>query len=238
MADELDHYRQLLMDDRRATHALAAEARAALAQPEPQGPTDEEPTDQEIEEWADAAAEVPLEEMDPEVHGWRRCFKSDEFSETIRAALARWGRPAIEPDEPAVPDGREPASVADQPTDKELLELMPEPTAVELWELYDEMGGVPEDSAWCLNYARAVLNRWGRPAIEPVPQQEDVHYAWELHDAEGEWQAGGSANSLEDVQREGNRYLQTYSQDGPHKLIIERHCVTTIEPVPKQEAEQ
>ena len=40
MADELDHYRQLLMDDRRATHALATEARAALeAQPEPQGPS-------------------------------------------------------------------------------------------------------------------------------------------------------------------------------------------------------
>ena len=39
MADELDHYRQLLMDDRRATHALATEARAALAQPEPQKPT-------------------------------------------------------------------------------------------------------------------------------------------------------------------------------------------------------
>jgi hypothetical protein len=81
------------------------------------------------------------------------------------------------------------------------------------------------------------LARWGRPAIEPVPQQEDVHYAWELHDAEGEWQAGGAANSLEDVQREGNRYLQTYSQDGPHKLIIERHCVTTIEPVPGVEGE-
>ena len=42
MADELDRYRQLLMDDRRETHALAAEARATLAQPEPQGPTDEE----------------------------------------------------------------------------------------------------------------------------------------------------------------------------------------------------
>jgi hypothetical protein len=42
MADELDHYRQLLMDDRRETHALATEARAALAQPEPLGPTDEE----------------------------------------------------------------------------------------------------------------------------------------------------------------------------------------------------
>jgi hypothetical protein len=79
---------------------------------------------------------------------------------------------------------------------------------------------------------------WGRPAIEPVPKREDVHYAWELHDAEGEWQAGGSAYSLDDVKREGNRYLQTYSQHGPHKLIIERHCVTTIEPVPKREAEQ
>jgi hypothetical protein len=39
MADELDHYRQLLMDDRRATHALATEARWFLAQPEPQGPS-------------------------------------------------------------------------------------------------------------------------------------------------------------------------------------------------------
>jgi hypothetical protein len=50
------------------------------------------PTDEEIEEWADAATEVPLEEMDPEVHGWRRCFTAKEFSETIRAALACWGR--------------------------------------------------------------------------------------------------------------------------------------------------
>ena len=41
LADELDHYRQLLMDDRRETHVLATEARAALAQPEPEEPTDE-----------------------------------------------------------------------------------------------------------------------------------------------------------------------------------------------------
>ena len=60
--------------------------RAALAQPEPVAPTD-----QEIEEWADACPEAPLEEMDPEVHGWRRCFTAKEFSETIRAALVRWG---------------------------------------------------------------------------------------------------------------------------------------------------
>jgi hypothetical protein len=35
------------------------------------------------------------------------------------------------------------------------------PSDEALWELYDEMGGVPEDSAWCLNYARAILARWG-----------------------------------------------------------------------------
>ena len=67
---------------------LIQRARAALAQPEPA------PTDEEIEKWADAATEVPLEEMDPEVHGWRRCFTAKEFGETIRAALARWGTPA------------------------------------------------------------------------------------------------------------------------------------------------
>jgi hypothetical protein len=41
MADELDHYRQLLRDDCTSTHPFADEARAYLAQPEPEGPTDE-----------------------------------------------------------------------------------------------------------------------------------------------------------------------------------------------------
>jgi hypothetical protein len=75
--------------------------------------------------------------------------------------------------------------------------------------------------------------KWG--TLPPQPVWADIHYAWELEDAEGEWQAGGSANSLEDVQREGNRYRQTYSQDGPHKLIIQRHCVTTIKRPPMTE---
>jgi len=77
MADELDHYRQLLMDDRRATHALAAEARAALAQPEPQGPSDQE-----------------LDEMFTEVDQGGECQSWRAFA---RAVLARWGRPAIKP---------------------------------------------------------------------------------------------------------------------------------------------
>ena len=80
-----------------------------------------------------------------------------------------------------------------------------------------------------VGFARAVLARWGRPTPQPV--WAEIHYAWELEDADGEWQAGGSANNLDDVQREGNRYLQTYSKDGPHKLIIQRHCVITIKEV-------
>jgi hypothetical protein len=108
------------------------------------------------------------------------------------------------------------------------------PTASDVTELFYRHMGEGSEVGFENAIAEA-LTRWGRPAIEPVPRQEDVHYAWELHDAEGEWQAGGSANSLEDVQREGNRYLQSYSQDGPHKLIIERHCVTTVEPAPPQE---
>jgi hypothetical protein len=77
MADELDHYRQLLMDDRRATHALAAEARAALAQPEPQGPTDEE-----------------LDELFTDIDQGGEVLNWRPYA---RAVLARWGRPAIEP---------------------------------------------------------------------------------------------------------------------------------------------
>jgi hypothetical protein len=78
MADELDHYRQLLMDDRRATHALATEARAALeAQPEPQGPTDAEL----ITMWATT----------------RYIDQPEGGLAYGRAVLTRWGRPAIEP---------------------------------------------------------------------------------------------------------------------------------------------
>ena len=129
-------------------------ARAELAKPEPQGPTDEELTNQEIEEWADAAAEVPLEELDPEVHGWRRCFSSEEFCETIRAALTRWGRPAIEPE----PQGL---------------------TVEELMELVSRICGLPADCTYAMDggrfsiepgeivaFARAVARR-SRPTFDP-----------------------------------------------------------------------
>jgi len=119
MADELDHYRQLLMDDRRETHALAAEARAALeAQPEPQDvdswpmpgdaeglaevfwgrydqPEPQGPTDEEIDDWHGRCADLTrVGEAD---HYWAFDLRHDEVAEVVRAALARWGRPAIEP---------------------------------------------------------------------------------------------------------------------------------------------
>lgn len=56
----------------------------------------------------------------------------------------------------------------------------------------------------------------------------DEHYEWELQDSEGEWQAGGSANDLEEVRQEGLRYLMNYSQDAPHKLFIRHHQTTTL----------
>ena len=87
-----------------------------------------------------------------------------------------------------------------------------------------------EDCYW---YAESVALRQmvsdalaGKPA--PLLPLADTHYEWELEDAKGEWQAGGSSNSQSDVEREGMRYLQTYTQDGPHKLIIRQHTTQTI----------
>lgn len=57
----------------------------------------------------------------------------------------------------------------------------------------------------------------------------DIHYEWELEDAQGDWQAGGSANDLEAVRREGHHYLQTFSEDGFHRLIIRQHQTKIIE---------
>lgn len=48
------------------------------------------------------------------------------------------------------------------PTDEELLDLFGVVTPVRYVKVYKRE----------LDFARAVLARWGRPAIEPVPQQE------------------------------------------------------------------
>ena len=95
MADELDHYRQLLMDDRRETHALATEARAALVQPEPEGPSDED-----VEAAAQRIYEAMRFERVEATPVWSEngnSFAQDAAREAARAVLARWGRPAPQP---------------------------------------------------------------------------------------------------------------------------------------------
>ena len=76
-------------------------------------------------------------------------YKQADVLLRARAALA---------DGPAVPEGREPASVTGQPTRRQLMMLA------------DEMGMASTGDAAL--YARAVLARWGNPAAAPVPVSE------------------------------------------------------------------
>ena len=121
--------------------------KTALAQPEPQGPTDAE-----------------LHQLWQNLYAFHDGPTSGDVAEISRTALQRWGNLATKPDGPAVPHGREPASVTHQPTDKELHRLM---------HSFVLGGESPEYFSFdhC-GFARAALARWGRPAIEPVPVGE------------------------------------------------------------------
>lgn len=66
---------------------------------------------------------------------------------------------------------------------------------------------------------------------EQEPPGDETEFAWELQNASGDWQAGGSGNDLQIAQREGMRYLHQYSLDGEHTLIIRKHEITTISEV-------
>ena len=97
MADELDHYRQLLMDDRRETHALATEARAALAQPEPVAPTDEEIMElmpQQMRDDLATAARAMIGFDNPKAAAACRIILNRHAVDHARAVLAHWGTPA------------------------------------------------------------------------------------------------------------------------------------------------
>ena len=152
---ELVEALEIQLDELRFDNRLCKQARAALAQPEPQGPSDEELKAAYWEAFKGAAP----------------CGADESWLAGLRA-VACWNRPVIAPDGPAVPDGREPASVTDQPTDKELLELMPETMRDEFSYAAkvcsDATGGQVKPGIFrlCLNhsaleYARAVLARWG-----------------------------------------------------------------------------
>jgi hypothetical protein len=72
------------------------EMRQQLAQPEPKGPTD-----QEIDEWQSHCAYLTRSADNGGAgtsdHYWAFDVESDHVASIVRAALARWGRPTIEP---------------------------------------------------------------------------------------------------------------------------------------------
>ncbi len=102
LADALDDYRQCLLDDRSVTHRLADRARAALDQPEPEGPTDRELLELMPETMRDEfsyAARVCSDAMAGRVKsGIFRVALNTAALEYAHAVLARWGRPTPQPD--------------------------------------------------------------------------------------------------------------------------------------------
>lgn len=106
----------------------------------------------------------------------------------------------------------------------ELIEQCPKPPSLKEQELaaLQQVGNSEDvDNATFETISRAL-------EAQSVAEETDIHYSWELQDAEGEWQAGGSAITLESVRREGNHHLQTYLQDGLHVLIIYRVSIIEV----------
>jgi hypothetical protein len=72
-------------------HPLVVRARAALAEPEPKGPTDEE-----LKQWQrDCASKTTLGDA---THYWALGVPTDLANDLVRAALARWGNHPGSPD--------------------------------------------------------------------------------------------------------------------------------------------
>ena len=107
-------------------------------------------------------------------------IRMSPLADHARALLA-------EPDGPAVSDGREPASVATQPSDEDIMGLMPQLMHEDLAaaaRALAEQAGTDSRSATgimriilnrhAVDFARATLARWGRPVTAPVPESGEV----------------------------------------------------------------
>lgn len=104
-----------------------------------------------------------------------------------RAALA-------EADEPAVSDGREPASVVEQPTDAELLDIAAQAiggysSGIKLGEYEAENEiAVEAYGSELITFARAVLARWGQQ-FAPPPAWEVEELVAELRSTASGWES-------------------------------------------------
>jgi len=155
MARELDLYRQLVLDDCTSTHPFADEARAYLAQPEPEGPTDE-PLGDLIDKWIQ-------EVFRKKPYGCKHPTHAYVASKAFEHGRNHAARTALAQPEP------------EGPTEKEILELSGEHfdykgDSMGDWFIPISIGPTIELSNQVHAFARAVLARWGRPAVEPDAQ--------------------------------------------------------------------
>lgn len=115
-----------------------------------------------------------------------RIAAADAAIEASMKRIRALAAPA-EADGPAVPDGREPASVALQPSDGEIMGLMPQQmhddlaAAVRAMAEQEGIDSTPAKGVLriilnrhVVDLARAVLARWGRTAAAPVPEPGEV----------------------------------------------------------------
>ena len=101
-----------------------------------------------------------------------------------------------EADGPAVPDGREPASVTTQPSDAELLATLDQAVA-DFPPRHPEaeaMNAVEYPLALELRKARAVLARWGRSTPQPVVASERLPGAEDCDEQGRCWWYGEGAD--------------------------------------------
>jgi hypothetical protein len=154
-------------------------ARAALAQPEPQGPTDAELETtaraaeiQYMKEYGGLTASTP--------DGIYAQLQAQRLA-GLRAVAARWGRPAIEPEGPTNDDG-----------------IDEEAATVILWLLEEAAHAADADQSYAAGKLTLAAQLLGerRPAIEPVPVSERLPgpedcdadgRCWMCGKVEGDW---------------------------------------------------
>ena len=188
-----DHHVQALFQ-------AAEAARTALAQPEPEG--------------VGEAAEL-VEWLYKSSREWRDLGEYDEGAKCHRAAdtLTRYARPTTEP----VP-------VAEDVPHEEILRLAAEEIGYEFTGQWFLTGGkeltLETNPLELLNFAHAILARWGRPTIEPVPVAERP---WEREgwcDAEQACWAIGHRDRWERVYVPGRDWSNpTYTHLLPHHAL-------------------
>ena len=116
------------------------------------------------------------DDLEEWVDGYLINDPADEHTSASFERINRARALLAEADGPAVPDGREPASVALQPSDGELLATFNQAVA-DFPPRHPEakvMNVVEYSLALELRKARAILARWGRPAAAPVAKPGEV----------------------------------------------------------------